>query len=312
MFVTNGGKIMANCPKCGYKLKLTDWKPNCPKCGINLNYYGLEEKLQEEADKAEVEHAKIQKKIDRLKASFVGSPLTIARIFLSVIPLGLLMLPLCKISYSGPTLDVSGETINIVKVYNTISSLDFDALTTLMRSDIVGKGFIGYGVSMIALLLSAVMLLVSLIALCAAMGKKGNIRNIANNTVSITLAVVSAVFFTIFSNNIHSVFPDLFSGSLAIGAFLYIGALVVLLGLNIYLTIHKVEVKYKPCDVGGIPVDEYLSELENGTSIEELHERMNVILAEREAKRLEETNRALAEKKAKEDEELARKAGKLK
>ena len=33
---------MAVCPKCGYKLKLTDWKPNCPKCGINLNYYGLE------------------------------------------------------------------------------------------------------------------------------------------------------------------------------------------------------------------------------------------------------------------------------
>ena len=46
---------MAVCPKCGYKLKLTDWKPNCPKCGINLNYYGLEEKLQEEADVAEID-----------------------------------------------------------------------------------------------------------------------------------------------------------------------------------------------------------------------------------------------------------------
>jgi hypothetical protein len=312
MFFTNGGKIMAKCPKCGYKLKFTDWKPNCPKCGINLNYYGLEEKLQEEADVAEVEHAKIQKKIDRLKASFVGSPLTIARIFLSVLPLGMLMLPLCKLSYTGPSFEAKGEAVNIVKVYNTVSSLDFDALTTLMRSGTVGKGFIGYAVSMIAILLSAVMLIVSLIAICAAMDKKGNIRNIANNTVSLTLAVVSAVFFMIFSKNIHSVFPDLFSGSLGIGAFLYIGALVLLLGINIYLTIHKVEVKYKPCDVGGIPIEEYLAELEKGTSIEELHERMNVILAEREAVRLEETNRKLAEKKAREEEEFARKAGKLK
>ena len=303
---------MANCPKCGYKLKFTDWKPNCPKCGVNLNYYGLEEKLQEEADEAEVEHARIQKKIDRLKASFVGSPLTIARIFLSVIPLGLLMLPLCKISYTGPGFGASGESINVLKVYNNVSSLDFDSLFVLMRSGLVGKGFVCYLASIITLLLSAVMILISLIALTMAMGKKGNIRNITNNTISISLAIASAVLFIIFSKNIHSVFPDLFSGSLAFGAFLYIGSIAVLLGLNIYLAIHKVEVKYKPCDVGGIPVEEYLEELENGTPIEELHERMNVILAEREAVRLAETERKLAEKKAKEDEELARKAGKLK
>ena len=303
---------MANCPNCGYKLKLTDWKPNCPKCGVNLNYFGLEEKLQEEADAAEVEHAKIQKKIDRLKASFVGSPVTIARIFLSVIPLGMLMLPLCSVSYKGPFFEAAGEKVNLVTVYNTISSLNFDALKTLTGSGLVGKGFTCYAVSMITLLLSAVMLLVSLIALCAAMGKKGNVRNITNNCVSIALAVVSLVSFIIFSKNIHSVFPDLFSAKLGFGAILYLIALLALLGVNIYLTINKVEVKYKACDVGGIPVDEYLAELENGTPIEELHERMNVILAEREAARLEETNRKLAEKKAKEDEELARKAGKIK
>ena len=90
---------MANCPKCGARLKLTDWRPTCPHCGINLIYYGMEERLLEDADKAESEHAVFQKKLDRLKASFIGSPLTIIRIVLSLLPIGALMLPLANVSF---------------------------------------------------------------------------------------------------------------------------------------------------------------------------------------------------------------------
>ena len=94
-----GGNDMANCPKCGAHLKLTDWRPTCPHCGINLIYYGMEERLLEDADKAESEHAVFQKKLDRLKASFIGSPLTIIRIVLSLLPIGALMLPLANVSF---------------------------------------------------------------------------------------------------------------------------------------------------------------------------------------------------------------------
>lgn len=41
---------MANCPKCGAHLKVSDWRPTCPHCGINLIYYGMEERLLEDAD----------------------------------------------------------------------------------------------------------------------------------------------------------------------------------------------------------------------------------------------------------------------
>ena len=76
---------MATCPNCGHKLKLTDWKPNCPKCGVNLVYYNMDERLQEEADIAELDHVRVQKKIDRLKASFVGSKLAAVRLALLII-----------------------------------------------------------------------------------------------------------------------------------------------------------------------------------------------------------------------------------
>ncbi|MCR5522255.1 MAG: hypothetical protein K6F64_01270 [Clostridia bacterium] len=299
---------MAVCPKCGYKLKLTDWKPNCPKCGINLNYYGLEEKLQEEADVAEIEHVSVQKKIDRLKASFVGSPLTVIRIFLSVLPLGALMLPLCVVNYNGPFIEQTATKVNVLTLYNFISSLDFDALFTMAGSKLLGRGFTGFAVSMIAILLSAVMVLISLLALTMAMGKKGNIRNITNNVIAICLAVVSLLGFNVFAESVNSVFPEFFSGKIMFGAYVYIGLLALLLVLNIYLTINKVKVKYKQCYIGGIPSEEYFKMVEDGVSEEEIHARMDAVLAEKETERLAEAAKKAAEKKAKDDAELARKA----
>ena len=50
----------------------------------------------------------------------------------------------------------------------------------------------------------------------------------------------------------------------------------------------------------------------DGVSMEEIHEKMDKILAEKEAARLEEMNRKAAEKAEKEKEEIARKAGIIK
>lgn len=37
---------MDRCPKCGYKLKITDLKPECPGCGVNLMYYDMQLRLE--------------------------------------------------------------------------------------------------------------------------------------------------------------------------------------------------------------------------------------------------------------------------
>ena len=78
---------MAKCPNCGYKLKITDWRPECPKCGVNLMYFQMEERLRADADKAELEYAKSQPHYDRLKASIYGSRLAIIRLVCLVLPL---------------------------------------------------------------------------------------------------------------------------------------------------------------------------------------------------------------------------------
>lgn len=43
------------CPKCGVKLSPFYMKQSCPSCGANLLYYGIEERLEADAAKAQKE-----------------------------------------------------------------------------------------------------------------------------------------------------------------------------------------------------------------------------------------------------------------
>ena len=88
---------MAQCPRCGCRLRITDWKPVCPDCGVNLNYYKANERLLDESEKAEIEHAHFQPKVDRAKAAYAGSWKAILRIVLTLLPVGALFLPLANL-----------------------------------------------------------------------------------------------------------------------------------------------------------------------------------------------------------------------
>ncbi len=285
---------MAKCPKCGRKLTLLDWRPNCPGCGVNLVYYGMEERLLKEADAAEAEHAKLQKRIDRLKASFVSSKLTIIRIILSILPIPALLLPLCTVAYSGPFIEATTKSINAIEIYNLVSSLDFDALFTMLGSNLLGTSFIGYLGALACILLSLVFVIVSLLMLTLACSPKGNPRNITLNIIAIVLAVASGVFFTVFANGINAVFPEFISGSLGVGIFVYIAALALLLAINIVIAVKGVDVKYKQCFVGGIPAEEYFELVEKGTDIETIHAMMTEALEAQSAAKEAEAEKAEA------------------
>ncbi len=289
---------MANCPKCGRKLTLFDWRPNCPACGVNLVYYGLEEKLLDEADVAEAEHARLQKRIDRLKASFIGSKLTIARIFLSLLPVVALLIPLCEVTFKAPFMGEKTTAVNLIALIDVFSNLDFDGLFATLGSSTLSSTFIGYAGALLCLALSAVFVLVSLFALTAACGPKGNVRNIILNSIAIVFSVASIFFFMSFTSNAAKVFPGYLSGKVGVGIFVYIAALVALLVLNVVISRKGTPVKYKQCYVGGIPSEEYFELVEKGTSKEEIRKLMNDALDAIDAKKLEEKTEEEKEKAA--------------
>lgn len=286
--------MAATCPKCGAKLKITDWKPDCPHCGVNMVYYGMEERLLLDADKAEAEHARTQPRIDRLKASFIGSKLAIARIVFSILPIAALMLPVAKFSFESPFAAVD-SSVNAISIYNLISShLDFDALLSMLGSDVFGKTFIFFAVALVCLLLSLVGIIVHLLLLTLACAPKGKQRNMTIGIINILLPAVSCIMFYLFSNNIMTLFPSVVKASaIGFGIFVYIGLLVVSLVID-WITFKKgIDVKYKPCFVGNIPADEYFKLVEDGVPLEKIRE----VMAERTAaKEAEEAEKAEAEK----------------
>lgn len=293
---------MANCPKCGAHLKVSDWRPTCPHCGINLIYYGMEERLLEDADKAESEHAVFQKKLDRLKASFIGSPLTIVRIILSILPIGALMLPLANVSFRGPFFE-KNVSVNAITIYNTVSALDFDALFKFIGSSFFGNTFLLYFISLVTVLLAAVLILVSLILLTMACSKHGKSRNIILNSIMIVLATTSVICFDLFSKKLAMFFPNIFSGSIGVGAYVFLGTLVALLVINIVIAKVGVKVKYTETFIGGIPSDEYFEYVKQGMSTRAIRKMMAEIDANNKVE--------LAMKAKEEAEKLEAEADKL-
>lgn len=262
---------MAVCPNCGRKLHFSDWRPECPGCGVNLNYFQSNEKLLEDSEKAEIEHAHFQPHIDRAKAAFVGSKLTIVRIILSLLPAGGLFLPL------GILKGAENVSFNAISVYNYVSKADIGALLKGVTS------FDPFCISVLTLLLSVVLILVNLIALIASNGKHGKVRTFILNGVMLGFAVISAVCFAA-ANGASAVLEKIYTGSsLGAGAFVYISLIAVLFGWNIMLFTKGMEIKYTKCLIGGLPSEEYFSYVEQGLSKDEIYRKMLVAIAKLEA-----------------------------
>lgn len=265
---------MANCPKCGYKLKITDWKPNCPECNVNLVYYGMEERLLADADKAESEHAVFQKKMDRLKASFTGSKLTVARIVLSVLPILALFLPLAKVTLQGPFIEgKEAVTVNAIKLYEVISGLDFGGMFSLTGSEVMGQPILFYVIAIVCVALAVVLILVNLILLMLSCSPHGKGRNITLNSIQLIMSIAATVLFTQSSAGLAKLFPGTFSGGVSFGAYVFIACVFALLAMNIVIAKVGVPVTYKETFVNGIPSGVYFEAVKNGEDINELRKK---------------------------------------
>lgn len=268
---------MAVCPRCGHKLHIYDWKPNCPGCGVNMVYYNSNERLLAETEASEIEHARFQPKVDRAKASTIGSPITWVRLVCSVLVLAVfLIVPLAKVNF---TLPVSGKvdvTMTGLNFFTFVTGIDTTALMAMLGVKVFKKALIFLAISVVTLALSVVWIFVSLIALVASLGPKGKQRNIFNHSFQIILTVISAVSFTLFSSNMALALP--YEGSLGWGVAVYLLFFFILLAIDIITAVKGIEVKYTPCLIGGIPGDEYFKMVEEGVSELEIRKKMVDIL----------------------------------
>ena len=287
---------MANCPKCGRHLRITDWKQHCPDCGANIFVYNQQERLMQEADIAEVQYYHFQKKIDRLKASFIGTKLAIVRIFTSLLPVGAVFLPLIKAKISEP-FEAHDGGLSILDIVNKINGLTGDGIPTML-SENKTAGII-FVASIAMFVLSALALLLHFILNTLSCSPKGKQRNMAMCIIILVTTILSAVLFLAMPKN---AFID---GTLGIGAYLYILLQIVNVVVD-FLTMKKgIPVNHKQCFVGGIPIEEYFEMQKEGKSTEEIravqYERLQAIQDELDAKLKEEEEKAQKAEKEKQE-----------
>lgn len=258
---------MADCPKCRQHLRLTDWKPNCPHCDANIVLYDLQERLMKEADIAEVQYYHFQKKIDRIKTSFIGSKLTVVRIFTSLIPIAALFLPIVKITLSAPFETYDGN-MGVLDIYNLFDKLDLGVFVSLIGQSETRVPGILFTASIICLLLSVVTMLVHFLCNMLACSPKGKVRSYSLDIIFIAFVITAMGCFMLIPEN------NFVSGTLGIGAYLYLLLVIVNFVIDILCFKQNIEVKHSQCYVGGIPIEEYFSMVERGVSQQELRQEM--------------------------------------
>ncbi len=261
---------MANCPKCGVHLKVTDWRQHCPHCGANIVVYDLQERLMQQADIAEVQHYHFQKKIDRLKASFIGSKLAVVRIITSFVPVFALLLPLIKCRLNPAFGDFDGN-VSAVTIYNgvdTIGSPGFLSSDKLLTA------------GLIMLAVSILLWLIHFFLLMMACSKRAKVRAaIIDPLLVIASAAPLILFLTDKSGAV-------LTGKPSIGIFLYIALQILNAAIDFAVLKQGIPVHHKQCFVGGIPIEEYF-EMKETMSPEEIRQeqyrRLQAIQDEKEA-----------------------------
>lgn len=237
---------MKECPKCGAKLKLTDWRPECPKCGVNMIYYGMEAELEKDAERAEAEHVRFVKKMDRLKASLIGGPLQIARIVFALLPIAGLFLPLAEMRLGeGPFMAARDVKVTILTVVDYFSNLlDVNGLMTMMRSHMLGRTFQYFTVALLGLVLCVVLGLFAFFRLICSAKRKSCVKNVIISVMQLCLIAAAAFAFKRFSAGINYIFPAYISAALAYGTGVYAALHIPTLLANLIFAIKPMKVKY--------------------------------------------------------------------
>ena len=291
---------MANCPKCDHHLRLIDWKQKCPYCGANVFLYNLQERLMLDADKAEVQHYHFQKKVDRAKASYIGSPLAVTRICTSLLPIGALFAPLAHTAFAGEYAHLPA-TLDAIKLYSMFEGTDpLKFFGDAWSHGLGGKAFV---LMLLWLALSVVFLLLHFVLLFLSCSPHGKARNLTLDA----LQTLTAAFFVVVALRLQQ--GSFVAVRAGWGSALYLGLSCVNFIIDGLVYKQGIEIRHKQCYVGGIPIEEYFEMQRKGVPPEELraemYRRLTALQKEKEAelKKAEEKakNHADAAKEAEHD-----------
>lgn len=236
---------MAQCPKCGKKLKITDISQFCPACGVNMRFVNFEENFYREAKIAELSQARMHVKVRKLKAAFVGSKLAIARLIVMLFPIFSLLVPFgaftIDLPYKAETFPLSG-----LGVYSLFNGGGLDYILKMTSASVNGAGFTALRNALFAY--AAVAVFVVLIFFVSVLGfisiKNMQKINVILSGCGIAACVASVLMFHVFINIANTPQAQLLSGRLSFGFLVCIAAFAAVCAVNALLWRKGIPVEY--------------------------------------------------------------------
>lgn len=239
------------CPKCGYVLRLTNWREECPQCGINMTYYNKETILLQDAERAEIEFALFQPHMDRAKASFIGSPLTIARLCCSLLPAGALFLPLATLHYTA-LLENKHVTYTLIQLIEVLRYRQWDRIFGAM------PGILPFSLLLFGTLLGLILHVVGIVGSCT---RKGKIFLFSADAAMLTMTGCGIWLLHGFVQNMSEALPQYIDRfSVGIGAYLFPGLLGLCLIMDVVVTVCGIPVRYTQRYIANVPAEDYFAE----------------------------------------------------
>ena len=232
---------MSECPNCKQRIGLLYLKQNCPHCGVNLCFYNFEENFYRDAKRAELSLAKINMFIAHMKASYIGSKLTIARLCVMLLPILSFLVPYGKAMFSQPFLH-GGFSLSALGLYGVYEDGYLPYLLSMTGSDVTGKAFLLLDSAIAAYLLCAVAaLLIFFMTLLCFLNVKKMHRILAGVAIAgAALSVISFVLIAVFASYAESfemlsgkTFPGFLVSVLCFAAVAAINFLIGRKGLDI-------------------------------------------------------------------------------
>lgn len=234
---------MAKCPHCGKRLRWYHFRAECKFCGVNIPNYDWENRLEQDADTAEKSFAKLHYKLKNFRYGTVGSPLMIARLVFSLLPLVALVVPLMKVSFNLPFYTQSETVSFLTFILNYLTKFDIGKVLSLMSGELTGPIFTKLALGVGASLLAVVFGVINFFAVFVTAIKFSSTLDIILNTLSTACWSLSALFLWQFTQAAAASSLTFFSGTISL--FFAVGTVIFLANVVINIFVAKAFKKKK-------------------------------------------------------------------
>lgn len=213
---------MARCPNCGYKLTLIDVKAECPVCKVNIPNFNWEDRLEKDAENADVSFKRLRRTTGSLKKCIFGSKFRIARFVLTFAPLLFFLFPMFTVETYLP-FSQGKDSISMLNIILDIvnGKADIGSMINFASFECSGAAFTVLYVSLILVVLGIVAGVLNFFVLLISglnYHAKGNIILCLMSMVFFIGAICCVVASSfMFSNSIPEVVRVRLSYSLFIG-----------------------------------------------------------------------------------------------